>query len=373
MTELPQTPPPLCRPGCEANALTAIALSLLARRKLTVSRGLVERIAECGPPGGSLPDYLEKLVRLPDNQRLTAPQWRVLLQQAEPIAEQMTRSGVELVSLFCADYPGLLAEINDPPPLLYLRGNRALLSQPQLAVVGSRNSGSPTLQLAQRWCHSLAAAGVTITSGLAIGVDGAAHRGALAAARPTVAVMATGIDRLYPARHCQLAEQIVAQGGVLVTEYPPGEPPLPGNFPRRNRIISGLSLAVWVVEAAIKSGTLVTARAALEQNRELLVLPGSVNNPLTRGCHLLLREGAALVESPADILALFGDNYRLDDSAPALAAQPSPLLMALGYDPASTDELAERLGWGAADTARQLAELELQGVVARLSGGWQRC
>lgn len=359
-----------------AEQLVAIALSLVARRRLTLTHRLFERVAELGPPRGRLDDYLEALALLPSAKAkaYSAGQWRTWLEHAEQIAAQARTADAQLVTCYCPDYPALLAEIADPPPLLYLRGNRALLARPQLAVVGSRNSALPALRLTEQWCRAIASAGVTITSGLAIGIDGAAHRGAVTAGCGTVAVMATGIDRLYPARHQRLAGQILAAGGALVTEYPPGEPPLAANFPRRNRIISGLSLAVWVVEAAIRSGTLVTARAALEQNRELLALPGSVHNPLARGPHLLLRDGASLVESPADILAQFGENFVAPTAAVATDSgrAESPLLAALGYDPATTDEIAERLGWPAAETARLLAELELAGGVVRQPGGWLR-
>ncbi len=354
--------------------LCAIALSLLARRQLGVTHQLIDKIALLGPPSGALPDYLAALSLQPQSRALNSSQWRTLLDQAAHIAELAWEQDISLVTLFCDDYPPLLAEITDPPPLLYVRGARWLLRQPQLAVVGSRKSQPPTLQLVEQWSRSMAAAGVTITSGLAVGVDGAAHRGALAAQQPTLAVMATGIDQLYPPRHRNLAEQIVAAGGALVTEFAPGEKPLAANFPRRNRIISGLSLAVWVVEAALKSGTLITARTALEQNREVLALPGSVNNPLTRGCHQLLRDGARLVESAAEIVSLLGANFRVE---PSVEQSHTPaqekLLATLGYDLVSLDIIAERCGWPVAEVARLLAELELTGGVSRQVGGWQRC
>lgn len=354
--------------------LCAIALSLLARRQLAITHQLVEKITQLGPPSGALPDYLAALSLQPQGRALNSLQWRTLLEQAEQIASFCWEQGVSLVTLFCDDYPPLLAEITDPPPLLYVRGSRALLAQPQLAVVGSRKSERPTLQLVDKWCQAMAAAGVTITSGLAIGVDGAAHRGAVAVQQPTLAVMATGIDQRYPPRHRDLAEQIVIGGGALVTEFAPTEKPLAANFPRRNRIISGLSLAVWVVEAAIKSGTLITARTALEQNREVLALPGSVNNPLTRGCHQLLRDGATLVESPADIMLALGASFRPE---PCVETSYTPtqtkLLAALGYDLTGVDVIAQRCSIPVAEAARLLAELELVGSVSRQVGGWQRC
>ena len=194
-------------------------------------------------------------------------------------------------------YPALLAELPDAPPLLFVAGDPTLLERPQLAVVGSRRASRNGLDNARAFSRSLAGAGFVITSGLALGIDGAAHQGALDANGKTVAVLGTGIERLYPQRHLSLAKQIVEHGGALVSELPLDCPPQASNFPRRNRIISGLSLGVLVVEASPSSGSLITARLAAEQGREVYAIPGSIHHPGARGCHQLIRQGAALVES----------------------------------------------------------------------------
>ena len=200
-----------------------------------------------------------------------------------------------------ADYPPLLREIADPPLLLYVIGRREALASPQLAIVGSRNPSPMGRENAQAFAKSLAGAGLAITSGLALGVDGAAHRGALAAGGHTIAVTGTGLDRVYPARHRELAHAIAARG-ALVSEFPLGTSPRPENFPRRNRLISGLSLGTLVVEAALQSGSLITARLAAEQGREVFAIPGSIHAPQARGCHALIRQGAKLVETAQDIV-----------------------------------------------------------------------
>ena len=215
--------------------------------------------------------------------------------------------GAQIIPITSLDYPQQLKQISSAPPLLYSLGQTDNLHLPQIAIVGSRRMTRGGENNALQWSRFLANSGFTITSGLALGVDGCAHRGALEATNgKTVAVMATGIDSIYPQRHRQLAEQILDSGGTLVTEFHPNEKPLPTHFPRRNRIISGLSLGVLVVEAAVKSGSLITARYALEQNREVFAIPGSIHNPQSRGCHLLIKEGAQLVESGDDIIAELG-------------------------------------------------------------------
>ncbi len=210
-----------------------------------------------------------------------------------------------LLTLGHPDYPTLLAELPDAPPLLFVHGDPGVLSLPQLAIVGSRNPTPGGESTARDFARHLAAAGVTVTSGLALGVDGAAHEGALDAEGVTVAVMGTGLDRVYPARHRDLAHRIAVRG-ALVSEFAPGTPPKGDHFPRRNRIISGLSLGTLVVEAALRSGSLITARLASEQGREVFAIPGSIHNPLARGCHALIRQGAKLVETGQDILDELG-------------------------------------------------------------------
>ncbi|MGH8458888.1 MAG: DNA-processing protein DprA, partial [Nevskiales bacterium] len=253
-----------------------------------------------------------------------------------------------------------------------------------LAIVGSRNPTPAGLENAQAFAESLARAGLIITSGLALGIDGAAHRGALNGGGLTLAVCGTGLDRVYPARHRELAHNI-AQHGALVSEFPPGTPALAGNFPRRNRLISGLSLGVLVVEAALQSGSLITARLAGAQGREVFAIPGSIHNPLARGCHRLLREGAKLVESAQDILEEIGP--LLGNRIPPIAGERGMrhtgssvdteerdadyvrLLEAMGYEPARVDQLVERTGFAADAVASMLLILELQNEVALAPGG----
>lgn len=269
-------------------------------------------------------------------------------------------------------YPGLLAELADAPPLLFIAGDPGLLEQPQLAMVGSRRASRPGLDTAHSFARSLAAGGFVITSGLALGIDGAAHRGALDVQGKTVAVLGTGLQCLYPARHKQLAADIVAAGGALVSELPLACPPQASNFPRRNRIISGLSVGVLVVEASPSSGSLITARLAAEQGREVYAIPGSIHHPGARGCHQLIREGATLVESIEDILqALRGWQAQ---PPTAVAARPAPdqhpLLALLHAAPHSSEALVAASGWPLHEVLAALTELELQGLAACEAGRW---
>jgi DNA processing protein len=278
-------------------------------------------------------------------------------------------------------YPPALLETADPPLLLYLMGQLPRLSTPGpcIAIVGSRNPTPQGLLNARQFGLACATAGLTVVSGLALGVDGAAHEGALEApdcsgTGTTIAVVGTGLDRVYPQRHLQLAHRI-ARRGLLISEYPLGTPPLAANFPRRNRIISGLSLGTLVVEAALSSGSLITARFAAEQGREVFAIPGSIHAPQSRGCHALIRQGAKLVESAQDILeelqlAPHGNASNGQSAGvPGEAVRHGPLLGALGHDPVSLDALSARTGFDTATLQIQLLELELAGAVARLPGG----
>lgn len=272
-------------------------------------------------------------------------------------------------------YPAALREIASHPPALFYRGDPELLNVPQIAVVGSRTATPQGLETAENFAQELARRGLAITSGLALGVDGAAHRGALAADGLTIAVCATGLDRVYPARHKALAEAIEARG-LLLSEFAPGTAPRPENFPRRNRLISGLSLGVLVVEAARESGSLITARLAAEQGREVFAIPGSIHNVMARGCHRLIRQGAKLVETVDDILEEIGDQVGawLRDASKAQAADVTAhrhqaLLEALGDAPLGLDELVEKLGLGVDSISTALLELELEGRVASAPGG----
>lgn len=274
-------------------------------------------------------------------------------------------------------YPALLREIADPPPVLFVRGDAALLNEAQIAIVGSRNPTPAGCETAAAFAGQLARDGLIITSGLALGIDAAAHQGALTADGCTIAVTATGLDRVYPARHRDLAHAI-ARKGALISEFPTGTPPLAEHFPRRNRIISGMSLGVLVVEAALRSGSLITARLAGEQGREVFAIPGSIHNPLAKGCHALIRQGAKLVESANDVLEELGPLARAvatasgaaeREAAPALEPEQRALLQMVGDAPTSVDVLVERSGLTPPAVSSILLVLELQGLVASAPGG----
>ncbi len=300
------------------------------------------------------------------------------------------RASHHLIPLDSPHYPDALRQLDDAPLLLYVRGDPDYLLQPQLAVVGSRTPTRAGLQNAAQFARFLSQAGITICSGLADGIDGAAHRGALEGIAGTVAVVAHGLDVVYPARHRKLATEI-ERAGAIVSEMAIGTPPAAGLFPRRNRLISALSLGTLVVEAALKSGSLITARRALEQGREVFAIPGSIHNPLSKGCHRLIRDGAKLVETAGDILdelgpALHDAGFPPDSSAagrPADEKTPDyqqrgldpdhqKLLKCLEYEPASIDELVERSPFQAAEIASMLLILELEGQVVSDDGRYCR-
>ena len=303
---------------------------------------------------------------------LAGPDEKVLKSELEWLSEP----GHHLLTWSDPDYPVLLREIPDPPLVLYIAGERQLLSARQLAIVGSRNPTPMGRENARAFAKSLAGAGLVITSGMALGVDGAAHRGALEAGGKTIAVAGTGLDRVYPARHRDLAHEIVKRG-ALVSEFPLGTPPLPENFPVRNRIISGLSLGTLVVEAALQSGSLITARMANEQGREVFAIPGSIHAPQARGCHALIRQGAKLVETAQDILEELGPLAGValqavhETTPPALRLDSTmvTLLEHIGHDPVSIDTLIERSGLTADAVSSMLLQMELNGLVSNCPGG----
>lgn len=281
----------------------------------------------------------------------------------------------QVLTLADPGYPASLLAIDDPPAMLYRMGRFDAAPQRALAIVGSRNATAQGLQNARRFGRAFAEAGVTVVSGMALGIDGAAHEGALEGAAPdaiaTIAVVGTGLDRVYPRQHRDLAHRI-ADRGMLLSEYAIGTPPLPANFPRRNRLISGLSQGTLVVEAALQSGSLITARMAAEQGKEVFAIPGSIHSPHARGCHALLRQGAKLVESAQDVLEDLRYVLPADAAAPGAvedAAGEDPLLHAMGHDPVGLDALIARTGIPAPRLQAQLLELELAGHVARLPGG----
>lgn len=293
-----------------------------------------------------------------------------------------------IVTVDCADYPKMLKQTSNPPPLLYVRGDFSVLNDPQIAIVGSRNPTQGGLAAAYDFSNYLGKTGLCITSGLALGIDGKAHQGALDAGAPTIAVIATGIDRVYPARHRDLAHKIV-QNGAIVSEFPIGTQPKAENFPRRNRIISGLSYGTLVVEAALRSGSLITARLAMEQNREVFAIPGSIHNSLARGCHQLIRQGAKLVETAQDILEEMvielGDNISIEDTPPQQISLESDestqlstddsnmdmitLLDSMGYDPVPVDQLVVLTGFSPEAVSSMLLMLELNNKISSNGGG----
>jgi len=344
--------------------------------KLLASYGTPSEVFRARPHGlraaGIAPasiDYLQK------------PDWEAV----DRDMEWLSQPGNQIVRFQDASYPPFLKQIADPPALLFVRGDTDYLARPQLAIVGSRNPTHSGRAVARDFAAHLASFGLTITSGLASGIDGAAHRGALEAGGSTLAVTGTGLDRVYPARHRDLALQI-AENGALVAEFPPETAPLPANFPRRNRIISGLSLGTLIVEAALRSGSLITARAALEQGREVFAIPGSIHNPLARGCHALIREGAKLVETGDDILeelashiaALLPRNAAGSATVPTsthppmtekLPAEYSQLIEFIGHEAISVDQLVERSGLTPEEVSSMLLLLELEGYLVSGAGG----
>jgi DNA processing protein len=281
------------------------------------------------------------------------------------------------------DYPGLLNLISRPPPVLFLNGRKELLMSPQLAIVGSRNPTPAGVDNARAFARHLSCSGLTICSGLAQGIDGAAHEGALYGKGSTIAVTGTGMDRIYPASHRDLAHRIAAEG-LLVSEFPLGVGPNKKNFPRRNRIISGLSMGCLVVEATRKSGSLITAQYALEQGREVYAIPGSIHSPMARGCHWLIRQGAKLVETADDIIeelppvvlsdtelpAELADSIQpMNDDTADLSDDERSLMEALGHDPATIDTLVDRTGWVVEHVSALLLDLELRSRLNALPGG----
>ena len=299
---------------------------------------------------------------------------------------QAINANHHIISYLDPQYPALLKEIHDPPLILFLIGDPEVLRYPQLAIVGSRNPSHQGQQTAFEFSRTLSLNGLIINSGLALGIDAQAHLGALAGQGVTVAVTGAGIDRIYPARHKELSHQITRQGAI-VSEFVPGTAPLPYHFPRRNRIISGLSIGTLVVEAATRSGSLITARLAMEQGREVFAIPGSIHNPLARGCHALIRQGAKLVETSQDILEDLANHLSLivnetnhsishskTENPPEsrLSKEQRIILTALGYTQCSVDWLVEQAKLSPETISALLVELELQGLVICQGGMYSR-
>ncbi|MBE1162322.1 DNA-processing protein DprA [Dyella acidiphila] len=346
------------------------------RERLGAARGQIGQVlAQLRRHAATLDLEAQAWLRQPDEARLAAD----LAWLAEP--------GHRLLCCTEADFPPQLETIPQPPAALFLSGDASLLLRPQVAIVGARSASGAGRETARLFARQLAHAGFVVTSGLAEGIDAASHEAALAAGQPTVAVIGTGPDLVYPRKHRGLSAQVAAQG-VLVSEFPPGTAARADHFPRRNRIIAGLSLGTLVVEAGLHSGSLITARLAAEQGREVFAVPGSIHNPLARGCHRLIRDGARLVESAAEIIETLVPAARALGAELALRLEQVPaagdrtttsgwrgdpqyrqLLEALGHDPAALDELAERTGQTAAALSSMLLMLELEGCVEGLPGG----
>lgn len=350
---------------------------LIAQHHIDLPATVFRRLIQAVP-------HPEDLLTLPANTAaellLNAPRLRRLEQALSSVSVRdelsagLRRAGAGLICCHCPCYPLLLKEIHDPPSLLYYRGELGLLGQPLLAVVGSRRPSRGGARDATAFAQALSDSGITVVSGMAMGIDSAAHRGALMGKAGTIAVLGTGVDVCYPRRNQGLYEEL-GQSGLLLSEFAPGTGPRRHQFPLRNRVISGMSLGVLVVEAAINSGSLITARQALEQNREVFALPGSIHNPASRGCNSLIRQGAKLVDSLGDILEELS-GWCGDTAVTANVEKPLPpeaVVLDLGFEPTPLDVIAQRAGLSTAAILSMLSDLELSGWVEQSAGGWQRC
>ncbi len=374
--------------------------SLVLHRLPHVGAATYQRLIQhFGSPAAALGQPMNRLESLLDEESLQAVREFQSHAESSAIGQKALldlewlalQPDVHLISMADVAYPELLRQIPKVPPLLFVRGDVHLLALPQIAVVGSRNPTAGGSENAHRFAEFLAANGFAITSGLALGVDAAAHQGALAGKGKTIAVMGTGLDLIYPSRHRGLAQKIVDSGGALVSELPLGCGSKAANFPQRNRIISGLSYGVLVVEAALQSGSLITAHTALQQNREVFAIPGSIHNPLARGCHQLIRQGATLVETAQDIvdqlqgmLGFQRENLEImqekaakrseldDKSLESLSPNEQQIVRAMGYDPVDIDDLVERTNISVGSLAAQLIGLEIKGFVQQIGTGYQR-
>lgn len=309
------------------------------------------------------------LAKAVGEQAAAAVHTRVAPERMRAVGAWLDDPANRIVTFADSIYPQALLQIPDPPPVLYVKGRVDLLNRPAFAIVGSRNATRQGVAHAESFARVLSDAGLTIVSGLAVGIDAAAHRGGIGGAASSVAVIGTGPDIVYPARNRDLAHEL-ARTGCIVSEFPVGTPPSAGNFPRRNRLISGLARGCLVVEAAVSSGSLITARLANEQGKDVFAMPGSVHSPLAKGCHSLIKQGAKLVESAADIL----EELRLPVAAAVHAAASAPahqnaVFSALGFDPCDIDTLCVRSGASAEEVAALLTQWEIEGLIEALPGG----
>ena len=353
----------------------SLAWATLAHKRLP-QRALVVLLAELRDPQAVLDASAAVLARHVPPELAAAVRAPVPTAELDATIRWLDDPAHHLIAWDDSDYPRALLDLGHAPPVMFHLGRRDLLNRPALAIVGSRNATPQGRATARDFARALAEAGLTIVSGLALGIDAAAHEGALGTASSTVAFTGTGPDRVYPARNRDLARRI-ADTGSIVTEFVPGTPPRKENFPRRNRLISGLARGVLVVEATLSSGSLITARWAGEQGRDVFAIPGSIHSPFARGCHKLIRDGAKLVETAEDVLVELGlsQNTPSPPRAPLVpsTANEAWLLASLGYDPVTIDALVERAGRPADVIAAALVRLELDGLVAALPGGfWQR-
>ena len=347
----------------------APGLGAVTIRKLLSQFGLPEKVIAAGR---------SELARFAGNDAVQALGSDAVAKAVAQALAWVEQPGNVIVTLADAAYPKLLLEIGDPPAVLYCRGRTELLNRPALAMVGSRNATVQGNSNAEQFARSFSTAGLTIVSGLAQGIDAAAHRGGLAGNGSTIAVLGTGVDIAYPQANAALAAEIAAHG-LLVSEFALGSKALAHNFPRRNRLISGLAQGCLVVEAALASGSLITARAAAEQGREVFAVPGSIHSPLSKGCHALIKSGAKLAESAEDVLSELAAFRRSGiappraapiEAAPAgLGGADEPLLACMGFDPADVDSLCSRAGLPAEKVSAELLRLELAGRVTVLPGG----
>lgn len=351
--------------------------------QLTLAPGLGaatirELLRQFGLPENVLAEKRAAIARFAGPAALQALDSEAVARAVAQALDWIEQPGNAIVTLADAAYPRLLLEIADPPALLYCRGRIELLNRPALAVVGSRNASAQGASNAEQFARTFSAAGLSIVSGMAQGIDAAAHRGGLAGEGSTIAVLGTGVDIAYPQANAALAAEIAARG-LLLSEFPLGTKAFGHNFPRRNRLISGLAQGCLVIEAALSSGSLITARAAAEQGREVFALPGSIHSPLSKGCHALIKSGAKLAESAEDVLSELAAFRRTGfASTRATADLPQgagggaedPLLACMGFDPVDVDSLCARAGMPAEKVAAELLRLELAGRVAVLPGGF---
>lgn len=313
-------------------------------------------------------------------QHLKKPDWK----RVDACLAWQEKTGRHILHWRDPDYPYLLKEISSPPLILFVEGNPAILQRQQLAIVGTRQATPTGLETAYSLANELVKQGFVVTSGLARGIDAASHQGCLALKEKTIAVLGSGLDKIYPSCHLRLAQQIVETGGALVSEFFPDASPKAGHFPRRNRLISGLSLGVIVVEAALRSGSLITARYALEQGREVFAVPGSIRNPMSQGCHALLKQGATLIESSYDILLELSFSRLIEpinegriasnklNANVTLASEDRKLVESIGFEVTTIDSVVTRTGLTVDRLLARLAFLELQGYISAVPGGYVR-